>query len=623
VRRARRLLVAGIAALAPAPAAGDLAPAITGQASGDPAIAWTRFTPTVVRYDHAGPVRLQVKVTGGVPDQVQFTPAVAGAPVTLRDDGLGADAVPGDGTWTADLAAAPLVGGLAPADAFRRFVGYADLYVGAARTVRVNLLVQVWTPEVGYVGVAAPDASTRYSTHVLNVADPALFAATPGTNDVAVTQRLLQRFGDAFDFVDIVFDRSVVANRYHYPVRNAVGGIGLAAIENGAAYGSAAKLKGVSVFPSTGFFDAGSRAHSHEIGHQWINFLAVPALAAGGAHWPVSTLASGTMGFSIAGSGAGGDYPCTLVPTAGGLDATPRTGIVAFKDLDLYLMGLLPATDVGTHYVFTSQAGANAIPCTGTLPYAQFTAVGVNDVIAAAGVRQPAYPAAQRDFTLGVVVVSDAPLPAEAMAFYDLFARRADARAPLAARDGVALSTDAPFHLQTGGRATLTARLPFAARATGVAVEYYWAALDHYFVTADPDEVAALDAGAFQGWVRTGGAFGVSAAPAAGASPVCRFYLPPPQNTHFFSASPAECAIVSATYPTFVQETANAYFIGLPDSATGACPPGDRPVFRLWNQRVDTNHRYTTDPAVRDAMVAQGWMPEGYGSAAVAMCAPP
>jgi hypothetical protein len=47
------------------------------------------------------------------------------------------------------------------------------------------------------------------------------------------------------------------------------------------------------------------------------------------------------------------------------------------------------------------------------------------------------------------------------------------------------------------------------------------------------------------------------------------------------------------------------------------------PVYRVWNGRVDSNHRYTIDIAVRDAMVAAGGIAEGYGPNAVIMCAPP
>src|SRR5262249_20377698 len=48
------------------------------------------------------------------------------------------------------------------------------------------------------------------------------------------------------------------------------------------------------------------------------------------------------------------------------------------------------------------------------------------------------------------------------------------------------------------------------ANATAQAVEYYYADWNYYFVTAFPDEIASLDAGAFNGnWKRTGQSFKV------------------------------------------------------------------------------------------------------------------
>jgi hypothetical protein len=158
-----------------------------------------------------------------------------------------------------------------------------------------------------------------------------------------------------------------------------------------------------------------------------------------------------------------------------------------------------------------------------------------------------------------------------------------------------------------------------------LAVEYYHAGLDHYFTTALPAEVAALDAGTGAGgWVRTGASFQVwtSAADApAGASPVCRIYLPPAfGNSHFYSASPTECADVRARFPGFVFEGDDVMAVILPDAATGACPAGTSAVYRVWNMRVDTNHRYTTDRSVRDQMLGRGHVPEGYGELGVVFC---
>ena len=170
------------------------------------------------------------------------------------------------------------------------------------------------------------------------------------------------------------------------------------------------------------------------------------------------------------------------------------------------------------------------------------------------------------------------------------------------------------------------------ARAQAVTViEYYNVALDHYFITSLQPDIEALDSGHFFGWSRTGltfQAFADQASGGAGVSPVCRFYIPPPADSHFFSASPAECAAVLAriatdpNYSGFIYETPNAFYIAVPDMATGACPAGTIPVYRLWNQRADSNHRYTADPATKALMLAKGYVAEGYGPDAVDMCTP-
>jgi len=155
------------------------------------------------------------------------------------------------------------------------------------------------------------------------------------------------------------------------------------------------------------------------------------------------------------------------------------------------------------------------------------------------------------------------------------------------------------------------------------AVEYYNASQAHYFLTAAVNEIADLDNGRFIGWQRTGYAFNAYVSATSGFGPVCRFYIPPGHgDSHFYSASPSECAIALSTYPFFVYESPNVFYIAPPDLVTGACPPNTTPVYRVWDKRVDTNHRYMTSAAVRASMVAAGWVAEGYGPDQVIMCAP-
>jgi len=160
-----------------------------------------------------------------------------------------------------------------------------------------------------------------------------------------------------------------------------------------------------------------------------------------------------------------------------------------------------------------------------------------------------------------------------------------------------------------------------------IVVEFYNAALDHYFITSNPSEIADLDTGVHPGWVRTGLrflAYGNPALAPPGATPVCRFYLlPTVGDSHFYSGDPAECAATAAKFgKSWTMESSSVFWIVLPDRTTGACPPSLRPVFRFFHTGA-TNHRYTAEVDIRDDLATTpGWVAEGYGPQAVIMCSP-
>lgn len=151
-------------------------------------------------------------------------------------------------------------------------------------------------------------------------------------------------------------------------------------------------------------------------------------------------------------------------------------------------------------------------------------------------------------------------------------------------------------------------------------VEFYHPGFDHYFISASASEIAALDNGTHGGWIRSGRAFRAFSSPLDSANAVCRFYIPPAYgDSHFYSASPAECADVKAKFPQFVFESAAVMYMAPSD---GSCRAGLTPVYRLWNKRADSNHRYVVDKALRDRMVAAGYVAEGFGPNAIIMCSP-
>lgn len=152
-------------------------------------------------------------------------------------------------------------------------------------------------------------------------------------------------------------------------------------------------------------------------------------------------------------------------------------------------------------------------------------------------------------------------------------------------------------------------------------IEYYHAQLDHYFVTWVPAEIANLDSGKTTGWTRTGQSFKVYTTEQAGTSAVCRIYIPPGKGDgHFFGRDSGECDGTMSKNPTFVLESSSFFHLTKP--TLGNCAAGMVPVYRVFSNRADANHRYTTDRATRDQMVTRGWIAEGDGPDTVVMCAP-
>ena len=154
------------------------------------------------------------------------------------------------------------------------------------------------------------------------------------------------------------------------------------------------------------------------------------------------------------------------------------------------------------------------------------------------------------------------------------------------------------------------------------AVEFYDAIRDRYFVTTDALQILRL--GTTVGWVRTGQQFKVYTVNGSDgrAVPVYWFTSPPVTgiDASFFTASYREYLVLLRT-PQW-QFEGQPFEVGLPDTLTGECHDGRFPVYRLFNPR-NGDHRWTTDAGLRASLVAQGWIPEGYGDVGVAMCAPP
>jgi hypothetical protein len=153
-------------------------------------------------------------------------------------------------------------------------------------------------------------------------------------------------------------------------------------------------------------------------------------------------------------------------------------------------------------------------------------------------------------------------------------------------------------------------------------IEFYHSGLDHYFMTADPNEAAGLVGNSALGWVRTGNTF-----KSGGSTPVCRFYgsMTPGPNSHFYTLAGAECDSLKQLQANTPATEKRWNFESLDFSSTpaidGTCESGTIPVYRAYNagyaKGVDSNHRMVRKVSAIQEVVNRGWVSEG-----VVMCAP-
>lgn len=604
----------------------------------EPTVMNYAFSPNVVSAAATGNIRLSARLAGPLPTSVKFVSAW-GTTYDVFDNGGSDDAVAGDGVYSVMLPVAQILSRRTSDDVFRVFSGYLDVYSGSVRLERINVFAQVRSSDIPTATVRVIGSGAQLSANVLNISSATLFRThmndTPAID--AVAQLAYQSLTDQFDFLNLVFDRAQIENRYHFATRQPYGGIGQSTFNNNGLYGGASRLLGITVFPSAVFFDGADAGHQHELGHQWINFLDNSALAPGVPHWPPSTMATGLMGMSIVGSGAGGQFSCDFTAEGNGLRArraTTETN-VRYNPLDLYLMGLLPAAEVPDQWVVTDPAFAAdwATACDGRLLTSGFQRLTVNDVIAANGARTPGFGASQRTFRVATVVVSDGLLSADAMSFYDYFAKRMEARDRVRVHVGLVATNGSPFFWATGGRGALVATVdPQVQPASQVTmVEYFHPQLNYYFITSRENEKALLDA--VPAWTKTGSSFRMMLNPDASLGGVTRFYFDKiaknfTRGSHFYTISATDVATLQALNPdnaALPQKPVNESVDSFAWSASGAgpsatCPVGSVPVYRLFRGSKfpdDPNHRFTTALSVYNQFVALGWDGEG-----VAFCAP-
>ncbi len=278
------------------------------------------------------------------------------------------------------------------------------------------------------------------------------------------TQQIYETFNDDFDFIVYVLNEPTKPAKFTYYGINYIvsaneSGIGLeSSFDNSQYYGSAGRLQSVIHLPlSNGIVNG---PFLHELEHRWANY-AFPSVNFDNysvpSHW-------GVMGGSTPGQLGG--FQENLLES--NIDDSPSKykipyfgqyanggNSVPYNDLELYLMGMIPLSQVQPFTLFNAIDSSRIIK-EGTDYYYIFssqqkTIYNSTSLETLLGQRVPDYTASQKNFNILFVVVSNSSLTTEEYAQYDVaiesFCRTASDE----------LSYTYNFWEATRGLATLTA----------------------------------------------------------------------------------------------------------------------------------------------------------------------
>jgi len=237
----------------------------------------------------------------------------------------------------------------------------------------------------------------------------------------ALIKDVYKKFKDDFDYIFLVLNVDEKPAGFPYGqlihVSNNVEGIGLDKFDYSSEYGSAGKLKAVMHLTRLDYLQNGPSLH--ELMHNWANFGIYTEFVTGtGAsissvaykpHW-------GFTGGSTKGQ-LGGFKQSTLVDHGSNSYTVEQFGGFAnggnskpYNELELYLMGMIPVSQVTDFDVFTDITSLTAENTHFNFIANTRTTYTPEKLIEELGAREPSSTDSQKDFKLLVLVLTNKPL---------------------------------------------------------------------------------------------------------------------------------------------------------------------------------------------------------------------
>lgn len=402
--------------------------------------------PNVIRTDGLETFRLEVNVNGPVNNVTldasfyYYLIPPATSPVSLRDDGLGQDRIAGDYIFTAGpfrfdtSRTLPDFYGNDPASPEGLYItDVGGIVVEELDNSTTRFLVK---PDIGLLRsditptpmyVLSPDIVV--SPHLINIRTTThqtqKYLRSLSSSMRNLTIPIYEVLPDRYDFF-LFFSTNKIEHLprtagknfvtgNHWSSKKDYTGTGSSMFNNASFYGSAGRLLGIN---SLDAFSRGikTRNATHEIMHQWSSFTSISlGLSDGTGHYKGNSNAASLVGgFQWIDNG---DTTFTVNCDQG------RNGGNYAPPLDKYMMGLIDASDVPTHYVCTSSTSSKCISGEPVTQSEIGTTVTITDIINQHGLRSPGPDQAQYAFNLAFVAEThDRFLNETEMTFYEILA---------------------------------------------------------------------------------------------------------------------------------------------------------------------------------------------------------
>lgn len=211
---------------------------------------------------------------------------------------------------------------------------------------------------------------------------------------------------DEYDFV--VFLTNIPSPGFdgNSPVKNNIRGIGTPINDASSVYGSKGKLKSAITLYGLKEITIGYSDLLHEVGHQWLAYFSGTNLnlSRDSSHWSQFLDTATRDGGYVYYSPNGGNPFIDNKDGTFSLDSVtplPLTSNHKFNSMELYLMGLLPASQVTPLILWeTDQTQIQSGQMTGTKKI-----IKVEDIISQVGKRNPSFKDSQKDFGIAFILV--------------------------------------------------------------------------------------------------------------------------------------------------------------------------------------------------------------------------